>query len=121
MTAVRSFRDLLVYQKAYRLSLDVHKVTLSFPKMEQFALAAQMRRACKSICANIAEGFAKQRSSSAEFRRYLIIPIGSSDEMKVWLDYSRDLGYIDTGQVARWQDEYTEISRMLHGLMDGWQ
>ena len=88
--------------------------------MEQYALADQMRRASKSICGNIAEGFAKQRSSSAEFRRYVMMAIGSSDEMKVWLDYSRDLAYADAAQVEEWQSEYTDISRMLHGLIRKW-
>ena len=120
MSAVRSFRDLEVYQKAYRLSLDVHKATLGFPKMEQYALADQMRRGSKSICANVAEGFAKQRASAAEFRRYLMIAVGSSDEMKVWLDYSRDLDYLDAAIVEQWQAEYARISRMLHGLMESW-
>ena len=83
-------------------------------------MADQMRRASKSICANIAEGFAKQRASSAEFRRYLTIANGSSDEMKVWLDYSRDLGYLSAPQVDDWQVEYARISRMLHGLMETW-
>ena len=117
---VRSFRDLNVYQNAYRLSLAIHRATLGFPKLEQYALADQMRRASKSICANIAEGFAKQRSSSAEFRRYVMMAIGSSDEMKVWLDYSRDLGFVDAAQVEGWQTEYTDVSRMLHGLIKGW-
>ncbi len=117
---VRSFRDLVVYQTAYRLSLEVHRATLGFPKMEQYALADQMRRASKSICGNIAEGFAKQRASSAEFRRFIMIAIGSSDEMKVWLDYSRDLGYVDAAQIERWQTEYARVSRMLHRLMDSW-
>jgi four helix bundle protein len=88
--------------------------------MEQYALGDQMRRASKSICSNIAEGFAKQRASSAEFRRFVMMAIGSSDEMKVWLDYSRDLGYVDAAQVEGWQKEYTDISRMLHGLTKNW-
>jgi four helix bundle protein len=121
MSAVRSFRDLQVYQRAYRVSLQIHKATLGFPRMEQYALADQMRRASKSICANIAEGFAKQRASTAEFRRFLAVSIGSSDEMKVWLDYSRDLGYLDQAQVEPWQVEYAEISRMLHGLKESWR
>jgi four helix bundle protein len=65
MNEVRSFRDLIVYQRAYGLSLQIHKASLGFPKMEQYALADQMRRASKSICGNIAEGFAKQRASFA--------------------------------------------------------
>lgn len=120
MAAVRSFRDLEVYQRAYRLSLDIHKATLGFPPLERFVLADQMRRASRSICGNIAEGFGKQRASSAEFRRFLTIAVGSSDEMKVWLDYSRDLEYLDPATVERWQLEYTAISRMLHGLMENW-
>ena len=120
MSTVRSFRDLEVYQRAYSLSLDVHKATLDFPRIEQYALADQMRRGSKSICANIAEGFAKQRASSAEFRRYVLIAIGSSDEMKVWLDYGRDLGYLEASRVEVWQGEYARISRMLHGLVESW-
>jgi four helix bundle protein len=118
---VRSFRDLIVYQNAYRLSLEIHKATLGSPKMEQYALADQMRRSSKSICGNIAEGFAKQRASSAEFRRFIMIAIGPSDEMKVWLDYSRDLGYVDAAQVEGWQMEYARISRMLHRLIESWR
>ena len=80
---VRSFEDLEVYQRAYRLALELHKASLQFPKIEQFALADQIRRASKSVCANIAEGFARQRGSSADFHRFLILALGSSDEMKV--------------------------------------
>ncbi|MEQ1611285.1 MAG: four helix bundle protein [Hyphomicrobiaceae bacterium] len=120
MSDVRSFRDLEVYQLAYRISLDVHRATLGFPKLEQYVLADQMRRASKSICGNLAEGFGKQRASSAEFRRFLSIAIGSSDEMKVWLDYSRDLGYVDAARTEEWQADYARISRMLHGLLKSW-
>ena len=66
---VRSFEDLEVFKRAYRVSLEVHRLSLAFPKVEQYALGDQVRRASKSICANIAEGFGKQRhprlSSSA--------------------------------------------------------
>ncbi len=102
---VKSYDDLVVYQKAYVLSLEVHKKSLEFPKIEQFALADQVRRASKSICANIAEGFSKQRLSSPEFKRFLGIAIGSSDEMKVWLSYCRDLGYV-AADVAAPHEKY---------------
>jgi four helix bundle protein len=59
---VREYRDLEVYKMAFTTSLSIHKSSLEFPKIEQYALADQMRRASKSICANIAEGFAKQQS-----------------------------------------------------------
>ncbi len=57
---ISSFEDLVVFQKAYKLSLKLHKLTLSMPKEEQYGLASQIRQASKSICANIAEGFAQK-------------------------------------------------------------
>ena len=81
---VESFEDLEVFQRAYRISLEIHRKSPEFPAIEQRALGDQVRRACKSICANVAEGFAKQGSSAAEFKRYLLMATGSSDEMRVW-------------------------------------
>src|SRR5579872_7022144 len=104
--AVRSFEDLEVYGRAYKLALDIHKASLNFPKIEQYALADQIRRASKSVCANIAEGFSKQRRSSAEYRRYLLMAIGSADEMRVWIRYCLDLDYIDGATSSRWREEY---------------
>ena len=116
-SAVSSVEDLEVFQRAYRVSLDLHRASLQFPKIEQFGgLADQMRRASKSICANIAEGFGKQRRSKAEFRRYLLMAIGSGDEMQVWLRYCSDLRYIDQETCATWRDEYRQIAKMLQGL-----
>src|SRR5438093_13512291 len=103
---IASFEDLEVFQRAYRISLDLHRASLRFPKVEQFGgLADQMRRASKSICGNIAEGFGKQRRSDAEFKRYLLIAIGSADEMQVWLKYCSDLEYMDQKACERWRDE----------------
>ena len=114
---MQRFEDLEVFQRAYKLSLEVHKLSLEFPKIEQMhGLADQMRRAGKGICANIAEGHGKLIISKAEFRRFILMAIGSSDEMRVWLRYCLDLNYIDDQQ---WQDlktEYSQISRMLVSL-----
>ena len=113
---VSSFEDLEVFQRAYRLSLTVHRLSLEFPRIEQHALGDQVRRASKSICANIAEGFGKQRQSSAEFKRYLMMAMGSADEMRVWSRYCLDLGYIDEATWRAWSEEYRVIAKMLHGL-----
>jgi four helix bundle protein len=79
-----------VFRRAYAVSLDLHQASLQFPKIEQFGgLADQIRRASKSICANLAEGFGKQRQSNLEFKRYLLMAVGSSDEMQVWLKIAR--------------------------------
>ena len=113
---VPSFEDLEVFRRAYRVSLDVHRISLVFPKIEQRALGDQVRRASKSICANIAEGFGKQRQSRAEFKRFLMMAMGSADEMRVWSRYCLDLGYIDEARWRSWRDEYQEIAKMLQGL-----
>ncbi len=113
---VRRFEDLGVFRRAYALSLEVHRASLEFPRIEQFALADQVRRASKSICANIAEGFGKQRQSRVAFHRFLMMATGPADEMQVWSLYCRDLGYIDKDVAERWQGEYREIARMLQGL-----
>jgi four helix bundle protein len=111
--------DLDVFRRAYRLSLEVHRASLEFPRIEQFALADQVRRASKSICANLAEGFGRQQQSKPEFRRFLMMALGSADEMQVWTMYCRDLGYIGADMAERWQGEYREIARMLSGLHRG--
>ena len=115
-----TFDDLEVFQRAYRISLDVHRASLTFPAVEQYGLADQVRRASKSICGNIAEGFGKRRRSTAEFKRYLLMAIGSADEMQVWLRYCDDLGYIDQKTCGVWRDEYRQIARMLQGLYSSW-
>ncbi len=117
---VSSFEDLDVFQRAYQVSLDVHTESLRFPKIEQFAMADQIRRASKSICENIAEGFSKQRASSAEYRRYLLMAIGSADEMRVWIRYCLDLKYIDDATSLRWQAEYTAIAKKLQVIYTRW-
>ncbi len=94
----------------------MHRASLEFPRIEQFALADQVRRASKSICANLAEGFGKQRQSRVEFGRFLMMAVGSADEMQVGSLYGRDLGYVGVDVAERWRSEYAEIARMLPGL-----
>ena len=118
---LESFEDLAVFQRAYRVSLEVHELSLEFPQREQYGLGEQLRKASKSICANIAEGFAKQTYSSKEFKRYILIAIGSSDEMRVWIRYCLDLGYLEEETWKRWRDEYKDISKMLTGLHRSWK
>ena len=113
---VLKFEDLEVFKRAYVISLDIHKASLAFPKIEQYGLADQLRRASKSICANLAEGFAKSSRSKAELKRYIQVALGSADEMRVWLRYCLDLGYIDQAYWHTWRNEYEEIAKMLQGL-----
>lgn len=108
------FEDLDVWKRAFKISLELHKATLDFPKIEQYALADQTRRASKSICSNIAEGFAKQRSSKPEFKRFLQMAMGSASEMLVWLRYCVELDYISKDKFSAWYEEYETICKMLN-------
>jgi four helix bundle protein len=110
------FEELEVFKRAYRISIEIHKVSLGFPEIERYALADQIRRASKGICANLAEGFGKQTHSKAEFKRFVHMALGSADEMRVWLRYCLDLGYIDENQWLAWRDEYESVAKMLNAL-----
>ena len=76
----QSFKDLIVWQKAYRLVLEIYKITKDFPKYEMYGLAQQMRRAAVSIPSNIAEGYG--RKHKAEYRQFLSVAYGSLLELE---------------------------------------
>ena len=92
--------DMLVFQKAYAVALETHRVVHSFPKHEQYELASQLRRSSKSICANLAEGRARQQGSTAEFRRFALIALGSADESALWCKFAKDLGCLTTNSLS---------------------
>ena len=110
------YHRLDVYQKAYRLALEVHRFSLDFPKVEQYGLAQQIRASSKSIPVNIAEGMGKQESP-ADVKRFIRIAIGSCDETRVWLEFARDLGYLKPEQQKALEERYQEIGRMLRGVI----
>ena len=110
------YHKLAVYQKAYNLALEVHRLTLGYLKIEQYELASQLRRSSKSIVANIAEGMGKQ-GSRKEVVYFVKILIGSADETRVWLEFSKDLGYIEENIYCKLDERYQEVGRMLSGLV----
>ena len=112
------YEDLEVFKRAYAVSLEVHRRSHDFPRTEQFGgMADQIRRSSKSVCALIAEGSARQRSSSREFKRYLVMAMGSADEVRLWCRYAKDLELIEADTAQRWGNEYQEIARMLQGFI----
>jgi len=113
---IKSFRELIIYKRAFAVSLEVHKLTLDFPKFEQRALANDLRRSSKAICANIAEGFIRQKYSIAEFGRFLTIAEAASNETLVWLDYAVNLKYISKGIYDHLVDEYATVGAMISKL-----
>jgi four helix bundle protein len=109
-----------VYRRAYALALTVHRESLGFPEIERFALADQMRRASRSVFANVAEGYSRQRQGGADWKRFLIQAIGSADEMASWCAFARDLGYIEAERAEGYRRDYGEIAKMTAGLMRAW-
>lgn len=106
----KSFRDLIVWQKAHAFTLSVYRCTKTFPADERFGLTSQFRRAAVSIPANIAEGFRKR--SDADKARFLNIAEGSLEECRYYLILSRDLEYADTDTL--WEQS-EEVGRLLNG------
>src|SRR5487761_1964914 len=110
--------DLVVFRRAYALSLELHRASLGWPSVEQHGgIASQLRRSSKSVCALMMEGGGRLRRSRAEFARYLVMALGSADETRLWCRYAEDLGYATADQAAGWRASYAEIARMLQGLL----
>ena len=106
--------DLQIYQIGYRLMLSIHKATLEYPKIEQYGgVADQLRRSSRSIVANIAEGFGKQRFYKDEFKRMLVYSIGSCDETLLWIKASYDLGYLSKERALKYIREYKILVKKI--------
>jgi four helix bundle protein len=114
-----TYKDLIVYKKAYNASLTIHKASLTFPSFESYELGGQIRRASKSIPMNIAEGYGRN-DSLEDFKRFLTMALGSCEEVKVQLDYCKDLGYITKEQYEELIVVYAEISKMIVSMRKNW-
>ncbi|MCX7608924.1 MAG: four helix bundle protein [Anaerolineales bacterium] len=112
---MQDFRKLKVWEKSHQLTLEVYRVTLSFPNYELFGLANQLRRSVASIPANIAEGCG--RSSGKELKQALNVARGSATETEYHLLLANQLNYISDRDYERLNAEVTEIKRMLTVLM----
>ena len=109
---IESFRDLVVYQRAFALQQEVFEVTKSFPKQEVYSLTDQMRRASRSIGANLAEAWHKRRYV-AHFVSKLTDADAEQAETQHWVDTSFACAYIDNQQHQHLIELCKEIGRML--------
>jgi four helix bundle protein len=112
---IKDFKDLKVWQKSHKLTLELYRSTASLPREEMYGLTAQIRRACVSVAANIAEGCGRQ--SEPDFARFLQIAAGSASELEYHLLLAYDLGLFDTSHYNRVAGEAQEIKRMLTKLI----
>lgn len=108
---IKSFRDLIVWQKAYKLCLQTYKETRSFPKNEEFGLVSQLRRCVVSIPSNISEGY--NRKSKKEYIHFLFIAHGSLGEYQTQIMIAKDIGYLDTEKYEYLHNLSEEVGKML--------
>jgi four helix bundle protein len=108
----RNFQDLVVWQKAHGLVIEVYSLTRGFPKEETYGLTSQLRRSAVSIPANIAEGFKKKGRNDK--LRFLNISQGSLEESRYYLILARDLHY---GETTLAMEQLEEVNRILEGYM----
>ena len=118
---ITSFLDLEVYKESFQLSLEIEELLKIYPASEKFLLSDQMRRASRSIPAQLAEGYAR-RESIKDFQRYVRDCIGESNEMINHLLLSKHKGYIKKpGYIDELIERYNKLGKKLMNLKNNWQ
>lgn len=112
---MQNYKDLNVWKKAHALVLFLYRLTIGFPKSEQFNLTSQLRRAATSIPSNVAEGCGKLTQS--DFANYLHIALGSSNEVEYLAFLSHELGYMKDDSFEKVDGQINEVKAMLINLI----
>lgn len=112
---IKTYKELIVWQKAYELSLLIYKLTKDFPKEELYALVSQIRRAVISIPSNIAEGYCRQRR--LEYIQFLRIAFASGAELETQLLIAKDLKYVQANDFEKANSLLEEVMKMLNSLI----
>ena len=112
----QGFKDLKVYQSAFKGTMEIYILSKSFPKEETYSLTDQIRRCSRSVCANIAEAYRKRI-----FPKHFVSKLSDSDaecaETTVFLDFALNCGYISNKNHAHLIDQYTQVGKMLGSMM----
>lgn len=113
---IRDFKDIIAWQRAHKLAVAIYKVTVSFPKTEQFGLTNQVRRASVSVVSNLAEGFG--RRTSADRVHFYDMARGSLHETQAQLLIAKDVGFLSEDLYVRLEEMSTETHKVLTGLIN---
>ncbi len=117
---IKSFKDLLVYKESYELAIIVNKNVNKLPIFERNDLGSQLRRASKSVPANIAEGWAKRRFEK-QFKIHLDSAIGSTNEMEVHVSMAKDLFFWENAFCEEILKRYLLLGGRLTNLRNTWK
>jgi len=112
MSKIESFKDLIVYQKAYKLAMEIFEISKDFPKEEKYSLTDQIRRSSRSVTSCIGESWVKRRYEKV-FVNKITDSLSEENETEVWLDYSFDCKYISEETHIRILNEYEEVKKLL--------
>src|SRR5580765_2337294 len=110
------FKELLAYQKSFKLAMDVFRLSKGFPSEEKYSLTDQIRRSSRSVCANIREAWAKRRYE-AHFLSKLTDSDGENAETDTWLDFALDSGYLAKPEHQRLKAQCQEVGAMLGDMI----
>ena len=116
MSNARGFRDLRVYQLAFRLAMEIFEESKDFPKEEKYSLTDQIRRASRSVASNIAEGYRKKRYPKM-FVSKMADADGEATETQVWVDFAAACGYLSSVRQTELRAAYEEVGRMLGSMI----
>jgi len=112
-----SFKNLLAYQKAFELSMEIFELSKSFPKEETYSLTDQIRRSSRSVCANIAEAYRKRL-----YPKHFISKLSDSDsenpETQVWVDFSNSCNYINSEQQQNLTIKSIEVGKLINFMIN---
>jgi len=114
---IKSAKDLRVYKRAYALSMEIFRLSKSWPHEEKYSLTDQIRRSSRSVCANLREAWAKRRYG-AHFISKLTDADGENSETDTWLDYSFDCCYLNPEDHERLSKENRAIGSMLGAMLN---
>lgn len=112
---MKTYKDLIVWQKAYSLAVSIYKITKKFPLNEIYGLTSQLRRASVSVASNLAEG--SKRGTKKDFAQFIRIAQGSTSEIETQLMIAKEIDYLNEKDFNLLMDELNQISRMLTGLL----
>ncbi len=113
---LKNYKELMVWQKAYGLCLDVYRVTASFPAEERYGLVSQLRRAAVSVPSNIAQGYG--RKTTGEYVQLLHVPYASLCELETQMLLAVDLGFLRSEQADSLRGVIGDVERLLKALIE---
>jgi len=112
---IRHFRDLEVYERAFKAAMEIFEVTKEFPSDEKYSMVDQVRGSSRSVCANLAEGWRKRRYS-AVFKNKITDSMQEASETQCWLEFACKCHYVEREMSRRMDTEYEQIIGMLASM-----